>query len=970
MRYLSIVVCLLVAFVSSAAINAQPSGSVSYLSDEGINADSTIGSGLHRFHFELRADEGSDDILGFGIYFEISSPDGANWSSLAAETTPELNSLFDLGVNIDLSNADGSGIDTIGFTGLASVGNGIVGGSAVDGLVIEVDLGPSGAGNHGKSLCVDTVNTADPLGSSWRWQGGTVPVVWNQTCFSIVDGLENWIVTRLEDDGSFGSLRYAIAYSESIGGGTVFFATSGTIMLVDSLPVITTPIHIKGESSPSGIVLNGQSMPAGTSIITAKRVTQLVPYLHVSGVEICNGMNGIQYSNGAMLVEDCYIHDCQIGITMVQPGPTDPLPCIFRRNVISGNLYGLLLYGCCHDIEDNFFGTSIDGMSFNLNQTGIYFAAPEVSDLDILRNVICASQYGLYCAAQFHDNDVVDNLIGLNANGTASCGGEYGIYGDITGENVLFPGNNLFDGNTISGHSQFGVRLYWGYSPFPNEPIYENFNVFTGNRIGTDPTGLIAMPNQGGGLYIGPPTPGAGIYGPPVEMTYNVISGNGGPGVILESMGGVTLAHNKIGVAEDFSAALPNNGPGIKMTDVVEGRIGHNPGLWNWPNYIRYNRGYGIEMVRCSSCVISANVIALNEGGGMLVTCPSGYGGCGGNDLTDNIVYNNGSVEGGLDVDIAEAWEDNGGIAPARLGLYYSGGDGWCVTGWGPAGATIKLYLARNWEPTFTASGVHPLDSGGSIYSAPIGTTVCDLVPDGSGRYPFVSDVCGLDVNANTANLSEYDIITALAVGEGGTSQFSKNVAVQSFIFVGLSPVELVLIDPQGDSCGSGFNTIPGAEYDAITDVNDDGDPDDRVILDGHLFGDYTIRVIRRPEAQPGDTYTLLSVLGDDSLVLAEEEPVPAEGDTATHIQSVSLARGCCVGTTGNVNDDPAGQVDLSDLITLVNYLFLGGAQPPCLAEANVNGDLVCAVDLSDLIHLVNYLFLGGPPPAECGSCP
>lgn len=76
----------------------------------------------------------------------------------------------------------------------------------------------------------------------------------------------------------------------------------------------------------------------------------------------------------------------------------------------------------------------------------------------------------------------------------------------------------------------------------------------------------------------------------------------------------------------------------------------------------------------------------------------------------------------------------------------------------------------------------------------------------------------------------------------------------------------------------------------------------------------------------------------------------------------------CCVGEAGNVDSDETDQVDLSDLIFLVNYLFLGGSSPDCIAEGNVDGDSGCSVDLSDLIYLVNYLFLGGPSPFPCLS--
>lgn len=74
----------------------------------------------------------------------------------------------------------------------------------------------------------------------------------------------------------------------------------------------------------------------------------------------------------------------------------------------------------------------------------------------------------------------------------------------------------------------------------------------------------------------------------------------------------------------------------------------------------------------------------------------------------------------------------------------------------------------------------------------------------------------------------------------------------------------------------------------------------------------------------------------------------------------------CCQGLAGNINADSEDVTDLSDLIYLVNYLFLGGPAPTCVEEANTNGDVGGTVDLSDLIYLVNYLFLAGPAPATC----
>jgi hypothetical protein len=66
----------------------------------------------------------------------------------------------------------------------------------------------------------------------------------------------------------------------------------------------------------------------------------------------------------------------------------------------------------------------------------------------------------------------------------------------------------------------------------------------------------------------------------------------------------------------------------------------------------------------------------------------------------------------------------------------------------------------------------------------------------------------------------------------------------------------------------------------------------------------------------------------------------------------------------GNVNGDPNNLVNVSDVIFLINYLFRGGAVPPCMEEANANGD--SKVTVRDVVYLFNYLFKGGPPPVSC----
>lgn len=75
----------------------------------------------------------------------------------------------------------------------------------------------------------------------------------------------------------------------------------------------------------------------------------------------------------------------------------------------------------------------------------------------------------------------------------------------------------------------------------------------------------------------------------------------------------------------------------------------------------------------------------------------------------------------------------------------------------------------------------------------------------------------------------------------------------------------------------------------------------------------------------------------------------------------------CCVGERGNVNGDETN-ANLSDLTYLVNYLFLQGPPPPCLAEANINGDPAGLINLTDVTLLVNHAFITFTPLPSCGE--
>lgn len=86
------------------------------------------------------------------------------------------------------------------------------------------------------------------------------------------------------------------------------------------------------------------------------------------------------------------------------------------------------------------------------------------------------------------------------------------------------------------------------------------------------------------------------------------------------------------------------------------------------------------------------------------------------------------------------------------------------------------------------------------------------------------------------------------------------------------------------------------------------------------------------------------------------------QGDTAAVDPSFFMAE-----QNGDVNADT--YVDLSDVIWLLNNLYLGGpdvAPLKCepktdIHNGDVNGDF--AIDLSDPVYLITWLFIGGPDP-------
>jgi hypothetical protein len=202
--------------------------------------------------------------------------------------------------------------------------------------------------------------------------------------------------------------------------------------------------------------------------------------------------------------------------------------------------------------------------------------------------------------------------------------------------------------------------------------------------------------------------------------------------------------------------------------------------------------------------------------------------------------------------------------------------------------------------------------------------------------------------------------VTGTSDGSGGYTEYATIKYVQyltdTLTVIAFSPVDLIVIDPEGDSIGIGFNTILHADYDTTQDYNHDGDKDDIVTIPDRSVGDYLIEVI--PElGGGGGVYSLgVRINGSNTVMLSTNHPCPSPGEVDTFYYHVPWYK------PGDASGDWV--VNSADVSYLINYLFVGGPapQPRQAGDANCDG----IINSADVAYLINYLFVNGPPPPEC----
>jgi hypothetical protein len=96
-------------------------------------------------------------------------------------------------------------------------------------------------------------------------------------------------------------------------------------------------------------------------------------------------------------------------------------------------------------------------------------------------------------------------------------------------------------------------------------------------------------------------------------------------------------------------------------------------------------------------------------------------------------------------------------------------------------------------------------------------------------------------------------------------------------------------------------------------------------------------------------------------MVTAGGQSSPIGSGTSTHYKLMAGYIGATFVQRGDANAD--GVIDASDVVYLLNHLFIYGPEPIPFEAGDANCD--GTVDASDVVYLLNYLFIAGPLPCD-----
>jgi len=352
----------------------------------------------------------------------------------------------------------------------------------------------------------------------------------------------SFVVTTTADDGA-GSLRQAIIDANQLpnsGNDQITFDIPGagvrTIALRSALPVARDGLTLDGFSQPGAMP---NSLPDGNNAVVLIRL---------DGQQAGAGVNGLTLTNRGNRVRGLEISRFS-GSGIEQNGGGEH---VFEGNVIVANvLRGIHLNGA----SNSFVGGLLPGS----------------------RNVISGngSSGVQLVGAAAGGNLLLGNFIGTDRSGTVDQGnGQHGVLLNGGSDNVV-GGASAAAGNVISGNDQHGV--------FVNTGTTVSNTFVLGNRIGTDLTGTLSVPNSGAGVHL---QSGTGVaIGLTNVGAANVIAFNTGAGVTVLAGTNNVVRGNRLssngGLGLDLVGLVGVNNNDAFDTDIGANWLQNHPVITN-----------------------------------------------------------------------------------------------------------------------------------------------------------------------------------------------------------------------------------------------------------------------------------------------------------------------------------------------------------------------------------------------------
>lgn len=344
-----------------------------------------------------------------------------------------------------------------------------------------------------------------------------------------------------------------------------------------------------------------------------------------------------------------------------------------ERNIIAGNnLQGIGITQTSNNnrITGNYIGTDAAGTISIPNAIGVNIqgsTGTEIGGSASGEGNVISGNFSSGVEAGFGAGNVTlkGNLIGTTANGMAELGN--------TGTGVSL--STDVDGNVIGG-TEAGARNVISGNEGDGILTYGSNNVIQGNFIGTNVTGMAAIPNTQTGVeitFVG----SNNLLGGTTEAARNVVSGNASNGI---NIGGsatfTTVQGNYVGVAADGVTPLGNGQRGLTFSSFTGGTAkigGLAPG--------------------------AGNLIAHNGSMGMIIA------GNPGNPVAGNQVIGNGNA--GVDIE---------GTVELRDNVISGNGEKLSRAGIDPAGRTAGVYIGPSSTGAVVVGNTIQQSTGNGIY--------------------------------------------------------------------------------------------------------------------------------------------------------------------------------------------------------------------------------------------------------------